>query len=309
MTHFLSHACRRLGRLAVPTLAVVLLLGVGGRGASAEEDRPDPPNLYAVEVSRDKPTALRFRGYVHIDNRVIRRFENLPPGGRKEYGVRVNIYQGEELVRITNLSGIDGDLDLTFGDERPDDDAPFLPSTQYCVGLVTFLGPGDNDNSLLSDESERLCATTLALLNPPRPDLAVAAIRGREDLEWANVRGNTPAYLVVLNNNGEGDADGNVVVDIATSGVVTLAEQLPVVRQGWEANGFTCVPTTPGGGANAGLRCSGGTLKEGQRINPAVMVRVTRPGYGAIHVQVGVASGPGDVDRQDNGFALLVRVY
>jgi hypothetical protein len=141
----------------------------------------------------------------------------------------------------------------------------------------------------------------------PPPDLAISNIKGREELEDAV--GKTFVYLIELRNDGA-PANDNVVVDIATSGVLTLAEQPQFVAQGWAADGFTCLSTPPTGGANAGLRCSGGSLKRGQSTNPAVMVRVTRAGYGYIHASIGVGSGPAERgDTKDNSLALPVRVY
>jgi hypothetical protein len=122
------------------------------------------------------------------------------------------------------------------------------------------------------------------------------------------VRNQSPAYLVVIRNDGP-DALKTVVVDITTSGVLTMAEQAPVIRQGWEAAGFTCVSTPASGGANSGLHCTGGTLKQGEKINPAVAVRATRQGFGAIHVTVSVSGGTPERDTKDNSVALPVRIY
>jgi hypothetical protein len=141
----------------------------------------------------------------------------------------------------------------------------------------------------------------------PPPDLAISNIKGREELEGAV--GKTFVYLIEFRNDGA-PANGNVEVDIATSGVLTLAEQPQFVAQGWAADGFTCVSTPPTGGANAGLRCSGGSLNRGQSTNPAVMVRVNRAGYGYVHASIGVSSGPAERgDTKDNSLALPVRVY
>ncbi len=143
----------------------------------------------------------------------------------------------------------------------------------------------------------------------PPPDLAIEKIRGREEVEGGV--GKTMAYLVVFRNDGA-DANGTVVVDIATSGVLTLAEDPEVaqtVQKGWEASGFKCVTTQPSGGANASMRCSGGSLKRGQSANPAVIVRATRAGYGYIHASIGVSGGPPERDTSDQGLALPVRIY
>jgi hypothetical protein len=181
------------------------------------------------------------------------------------------------------------------------------PETTYCVGLTTWVGTGEQATSVYSEESDRRCVTTAALAPLPM-DLVLEEIRGREEREWSQVRGQAPAYLIALRNEGA-DADGTIVVDIQTSGVATIGEQPAVVRQGWESADFTCGPTPVSGGANAGLRCTGGSLKAGQRTNPGVAVQFTRAGYGYIHVSVSLQGGQTDTDPDNNDITLPIRIY
>jgi len=133
----------------------------------------------------------------------------------------------------------------------------------------------------------------------------VRNIRGREERTWDQVRTQPAAYLVEIGNSGA-DAVGTVVFDIQTSGVAKLAEQSAL--QGWQANGFTCATRPVSGEANAGLRCTGGSLKRGQSINPAIIVGFTGRGFVAIHASVSVRGGTPEEDTGDNGLALNVRI-
>lgn len=128
------------------------------------------------------------------------------------------------------------------------------------------------------------------------------------DVALQNIRGNaapqasrSPAYLVALRNPGGNDASG-ITVNVSTSGVATLGDQAAVAG-GWAANGFSCAPRPPSGGETSALTCTGGNLKKGEEGAPAVIVRFTGPGLGAIHAQV---SGAGDNTPGNNGTALNV---
>lgn len=123
------------------------------------------------------------------------------------------------------------------------------------------------------------------------------------DVALQNIRGNvnpqasaSPAYLVELRNPGGNDAK-SIVVDISTSGVAALGDQAGVLA-GWRANDFTCTTNSP-----TSMRCTGGVLRKGEQTAPAVIVRFTGPGLGAIHAQV---SGAGDNSPGNNGTALNV---
>jgi hypothetical protein len=129
----------------------------------------------------------------------------------------------------------------------------------------------------------------------PASDVALQNIRGNASPQAAQ----SPAYLIVVDNPGGADAKG-VVVDVSTSGVATLGDQAAVAA-GWTANGFNCAPGAASGGQTSALRCTGGNVKKGGSVNPAVIVRFTGPGLGAIHAQV---SGAGDTTPGNNGTAL-----
>jgi hypothetical protein len=123
-------------------------------------------------------------------------------------------------------------------------------------------------------------------------DLALENIRGNADPQASA----SPAYLVAFRNSGGSDAT-DVVVDISTSGVAMLGDQGAVLA-GWQASGFSCAPQSPSGGQTAELRCTGGKLKAGEQSNPAVIVRFTGPGLGAIHASInrigGAYANPGN---------------
>lgn len=127
-------------------------------------------------------------------------------------------------------------------------------------------------------------------------DLELVTIGGREELQFAVNR--SAAYLLALRNSGGTDATG-VVVDISTWEMATLGDQ-SVVLPGWKANGFTCTTTSP-----TSMHCTGGSLKKGEKTDPAVIVQFTGIGFGHIRAEV---SGAGDTNTGNNGTTLNVRV-
>jgi hypothetical protein len=184
------------------------------------------------------------------------------------------------------------------------------PGVAYCATVQAIVRVDNFNDDLygledpVTDESNAICMDPTS---PQPPDLVLEKVGGPEETEWSAVAGKSPAYLVVFRNTGA-DATGTVVVDISTSGVATLAPDQAAVRAGWAAAGFTCVSTPPTGGANAGLRCTGGSLKQGENTNPAILVRFTGRGYGHIHASVSVRGGA-ETDTRDNAQTFNVRVY
>jgi hypothetical protein len=164
------------------------------------------------------------------------------------------------------------------------------PGQSVCAG-VTAVGPEPAfaSHQWSSRSFDQACADPASV----PPDL-VASIRGNESPQ---VRPSA-AYVVEVRNDGGGAAD-NVTVDISTSGTATLADQAAVAG-GWQANGFTCNTTSP-----TSMRCTGGKLDKGAKVDGAVMVGLTQPGIGAIHAQV---STEGDLNAGNNGTALNLRV-
>jgi hypothetical protein len=168
-----------------------------------------------------------------------------------------------------------------------------MPPGQAVCASVTALGPEPLPGTTYR---YNLTSYNLACADPASvpSDVALQNIRGN-----ANPRASaSPAYLVELRNPGGNDATG-ITVDVSTSGVATLGDQAGVLG-GWSANGFTCATNSP-----TSMRCTGGNLKKGEQTGPAVIVRFTGPGLGAIHAQV---SGAGDTNAGNNGTALNVNV-
>jgi hypothetical protein len=176
------------------------------------------------------------------------------------------------------------------------------PDVAYCAAVYATPhrgSPGGLLDDNASDNSNKICHRPSA----PKPDLVIENIRGREESQV------TPgvAYLVLFRNEGA-DANGTVVVDIATSGVAKIAADQNIVRPGWASMGFTCGFRTASGGANSLYRCRGGSLKQGQSVDPAIIVALTRPGFGAIHVSLSVSGSTAEADLSDNGLALNIQV-
>lgn len=281
----------------VGVLLAVLLLSPTRPHAAVAAERPNPPILIAVEGETEplgngaERAVLRIRWEIEAQEPPVK-------------ALAINVYDesGSHVGNFTEQSSPPSvPLDLS-GIHEIRGASGIKPGMRYCVSIEARIGDGTAPNAF-SEPTERQCVTI-----PGRPNLVISEIRGKEDIEWAATNQRTPVYIFMLRNDG-GDATDRVVVEIKTSGVVRIAdEQLPILVQGWESNGFTCERIGVSGGANAGLLCNGGTLKAGQEINPAILTRVTGRGFGAVHVVINVSRGRGDSDPGDNSLTLNVQV-
>lgn len=199
-----------MGRLAGALLvAAGLALGIGIQPVAADDED---------EIPRPTPLTLRLEGTeAHITFRdnseneeefYVYLEERDHPGVvvLRSHGPGV---QGAGRVVSRSVQGI-------------------TPGVAYCatVGAVRY----ENFVVTLSDTSVSAALCAAPTDRAAGPDLAIANIRGREEVEGGT--GRTLSYLVAFRNDGA-DANGTVVVDIATSGVVTLADQT-AVRAGWD---------------------------------------------------------------------------
>lgn len=289
------------GLRALAGTAILLALVFGGVPAATAEETPDVPEFKELAVA--EPAGISYSW--------------TPGGERRVDGIRLRIYQNGVSQGYDDTEALgEGGFIRIF--QAPD---VLKADTRYCFGMQAYAGTGPVETRAFSEESERRCLVMptredeVAVEAPrpvptatPRPsDLSIRNIRGKEDLDWAVVRNGGGSYLIEM-ANARTTATGNVVVDIQTSGVVTIGEQIEIVQRGWAAAGFICAPRAVSGGANAGLRCTGGTLKAGQVANPAVIVKFTGRGIGTVHASIGLSSGAADYDQSDNGLALSVRV-
>ncbi len=278
-------------RLVIILLAPLLLLASAPRGVDAQEP-PPTPILVAVEpeLTRDS------NGDDQVKLRI--RWEVV---GERVNGLQLLVYDASGAYMFTAFESLPTGELLDVAGVHDLATASLKPNTRYCIGLKAWVGR-DASKAVYSEESAHECVTVVG-----RPNLGVSEIRGKEDLDWATPNSRNPVYILMLRNDG-GDATDRVVVEIKTSGVVTLADQLPILVQGWESQGFTCERTAVSGGANAGMLCTGGTLKHGQDFNPGILTRVTGRGFGHVHVVVNVTRGRGDSDFGDNSLTLNVQV-
>jgi hypothetical protein len=163
-----------------------------------------------------------------------------------------------------------------------------------CADVITLVG----------DNQSRMSSAVCTDPAEPRTDLALQTIHGKDQEDWNIVKDLERTYILFLNNPGNVEAT-DVAVDIATSEVATLGDQ-SIVKPGWDASGFACAPRPPQGGETAALHCTGGHLDPGKQVNPGVIVKFTRPGFGAIHASI---SGAGDTNASNNSTAFNIRVY
>lgn len=260
--------------LGPAVIAVVLTAGVGaGPGiavAGADE-------LGAPEITR-----VRFEG--------SNLFISFVDHASEENGFRYTVRERDNPDRVLvndvevpgGVPGANRESTHQFGD---------IPAgVPVCATMRAYRMSGSGISFRYADSgpSNTLCTDPAAA----QTDVALQTIRGAE----FPPADQAPAYLVMLRNAGNTDAAG-VVVDISTSGVAVLGDHGPVAA-GWNANGFDCAVSSP-----TAMRCTGGTVRKGQQINPAVIVRFTGPGFGAIHAQAG---GAGDTNPGNNGTALNV---
>lgn len=219
-------------------------------------------------------------------------------GNETEYLVTIRERNNpDNVVRETTVPASPGSQRMiTRNVDNVRADIPLCASIKAQSAWPFVLNPNDNPSRPLDDESPPSNTICSDPANVPA-DVALQNIRGNAAPQAAQ----SPAYLVALRNAGGADATG-VVVDVSTSGVATLGDQAGVAA-GWAADGFACAPVAPAGGQTSALRCTGGTLKKGQETAPAVIVKFTDPGIGAIHAQI---SGAGNTTPGNNGTALNV---
>jgi hypothetical protein len=271
-------------------VAAGLAAGIGAHPAGADE-RPPAPTMQSLRL--DAPDAyVTFKDNAEDESGflIVLRERDQPDQMIPVYSTQA--VPGAGRVATRTVSGI-------------------RPGVAYCATVQTYRSR-DFDEVLLDPFAEVYSFDSNAVCADPTrrpPDLALEKIGGREEREWTVVKDQAPAYLVNIRNDGA-DAIGMVVVDISTSGVAKLADNQSVVLPGWRASGFTCVakPHVPGS-TTGGLRCTGGSLKQGGRTNPAILVRFTGRGYGYIHVSISASDGPAEVNLNNNHEALGIRVY
>jgi hypothetical protein len=200
-----------------------------------------------------------------------------------------NVIVNGQDVDIHPIPGAFRDITKTVGGMPAD--------TAVCVSVVVwkYVHIGINDDP--SPPSNQICADPETTAS--QADVALQNIRGKQD----PLAPQTYAYLILVDNNSANEAK-DVTVDLSTSGVATFAADQSLVAAGWPANGFNCAPRPPTGGESSAIKCTGGTVKAKDHIDPAVMVTFNSAGFGTIHAQV---SGGGDATPGNNGTALTLQ--
>jgi hypothetical protein len=267
MTHGLLRALRwRAGLL----LAIGLMLGGGAPGAAAA-DPPAPPTLQWVRV--DPPAAVVYQFNLNGDAPVN--------------GVRLNVYQNNRFVHAfqQQLSPADRDGKVT----NPQNRSLFKSNTRYCVGLLAYVGTGNNSSSTFSEESERQCFTIPPYADevgpapkpasegapkpapapeapppPTKPDLTVTRLTGPTEV----FDGVAVEYEVAIWNDGT-PAQGTAQVAILAEGPLESIGVLEVTNNGFvceaRTSGFTCVGSL--GGVDDAVQTRGAAFRVQVRGN------------------------------------------
>ena len=261
---------RRAGALLA---AAVLALGIGASGGSAAEP-PPPPDLESVEVI--PPAGIKFTVLTSSTEPID--------------GIRLNVYQNGAFRRAFNtpLEGMTHITVTIF--QRPD---VFRPNTRYCVGLLAYVGTGDNNSSTFSEESQRRCFTmpvgagnagapapAPAPPPPTKPDLAVTRVSGPTEL----FNGTAAVYEVVLANDGAA-ATGTAQITIYAAGGLDAEEMVEIPA------GFTCEDDP------IGFSCTGSLGGVDDPIQTQVAIFKVR--------MRGVTPGPASVEGRANNDGSL----
>lgn len=269
----LAGAAAVLGMAAVATVA-------GPAHPAAADEQIGPPTLQSVRL--EPPSAfLTFKDNSAIETNfhiVLRERDN---PDRIVAKANVLSVPGEGRVATRSIGGVPSGVALcAIIQSQIREEVPF--------GTFLLVEASANSNTVCVDS-----------LTPAPPDLALEKIRGRE--EWKPTE--SISYVIPMRNDGA-DATGTVVLEVATSGIATVTGGY---QPGMAALGFTCVTKPASGTTTATLRCTGGSLKKGENTTTAILVRLTRPGYGAIHATISLSGGPAETDTSDNASTLPVR--
>lgn len=272
------------GRLAgALAMVAALMLGSNAPDATAAEP-PDPPILEEVTVL--PPAAVSY---------------TFAKGGTKPVdGLRMNVYRdGRFRVAVNTPTGNVTDAKVTTI-QLP---AVFEPNTRYCIGLLAYVGTGNNASSTFSQESERLCFTMPPqevsrpapepAPSPTKPDLMVTRVSGPTQA----FDGTTAVYEIVLANDGTA-ADGTAQITL------NAVDGLDPVEMAETPDGFTCEPHPLGG-----FSCTGslGGVEDPIQTRVAIFkLQVRGNGSGAASVY-GIANHDGALDEMTGDNNVMLR--
>ncbi|MEV8531721.1 hypothetical protein [Streptomyces sp. NPDC051211] len=169
------------------------------------------------------------------------------------------------------------------------------PGVAYCATVAVEVAHPDpvlyDLEDPVSEPSNKVCAEPT---DPAKPqsapsDLSVGPITG----EAKPVMGTNRTYWVQYTNRGA-EVKGAVIEVWATGPL-----QLRRPPDSGTFSGFTCAAA----GA-AGFRCTGGTVKTGEKGQIPFLAAVARTGSGTIHASI---TGAGDANTADNGSKLDIQ--
>jgi hypothetical protein len=295
---------KSLKDLALAALVVGgLLVGVGTQHAAASSpgaDAPAAPTLTGLDATAGGGLLVHY-----VNNAEL------------ESGFQVNLYSNagtllfhQSFARVA-ATGTPRTVEMT-----PTPNNGLEPGTRYCISMLAYRGDGTNESSVLSLESNRICATSagkapihivldqtveeknpatqyLSSLgkpatspqdsNPTLPDLSVRTVSGEQTL----TQGLTSVYSIAVNNLGA-RPQTQVQVSIQVTGSVEYVsmEQTP---GGWNCEGSAPILCTgPLGGSGDAVQTLVGSFQ--------LRVRGAKAGVGTISV----SSDPNDLIHEGN---------
>lgn len=277
-----------LARMALAAGLTVGLLGDSAAPAATAAAPPEPPTLQWVRV--DPPASVMYQFNLNGDAPVN--------------GVRLNVYQNNRFVQAFQQQLSPGDRDGKV--TNPQSPGIFKPNTRYCVGLLTYVGTGNNSSSTFSEESERHCFTIPPYAEsegapkpppppppPPKPDLAVMGVTGPTELAV----GETATYEIVLRN------EGAPVKDVALL-QIGRGQQIQLVEAAEAStNGITCQSNGLGIGCFGSL---GGDDDPAESRTATINVQVMGMVAGEVHLVASANHGRTIEEKTvDNNLKLL----
>lgn len=176
------------------------------------------------------------------------------------------------------------------------------PGIAYCATVEAVVKYKDEPLNAIPLEdpstgpSNKVCAQPTDTANPAGSptDLSMDSISGPADVTVGAI----PNYWVSYANSGP--AVSAITIEVLTSGPLALRLAPP----SGPFNGFQCAAVGPSGGSTGGFRCTGGTLKAGEKGRIPLLTSVTKKGFGAVHATISVA---GDTNSGNNSATYTVQ--
>ncbi|MDA5284121.1 hypothetical protein [Streptomyces sp. Isolate_45] len=264
--------------------AGVLVVGLA-TSATAQDPIYNPPRLVSLQLQapnvtvifRDnsEPDTAFFIELTERDNPTYARIDKTLPG--------------------TNAPGVGRTVTRSVN-------AGIKPGIAYCATVKALVHAEDpvlyDLEDAVTEPSNKVCANPTDAANPAGSpsNASLGTITG----EAEPAAGTNRNFWLPYGNAGA-EVKG-AVIEVSTSGALSIRRP----PENGTFSGFQCVQSgAVAGSTSGGFRCTGGTLKAGEKNQIPVLVKVGTAGQGAIHASI---RAPGDTNPGDNNSTHTVRV-